>query len=73
MRIGFCPNCRAFRDDPREPFGSCDCRGNLLHETKCDTCDFVMYFQTDDDYCGPEKPIICGACARKMTEEPDEP
>ncbi len=70
MRMGFCPTCKKFYEDEHKAFGACpvDEEHPLLHETKCQFCETKMYFQTTDDYCGPESEhgIICGVCAERM-------
>lgn len=65
---GFCAECKTFSHDPQEAFGRCPrcTRSKLLHRHVCQTCPAELYFQIDDDYCGPDNDILCGDCCRKM-------
>jgi len=61
---GYCQKCERFYPDAQEAFQKCPENHPLLHHHECSICHKTkMYFQTDDDYCGPEKPLICGSCA----------
>lgn len=66
---GFCLKCKKFYEDEHEAFGDCPEGHRLLHETKCQFCEVRMYFQCDDDYCGPDGGIICSGCAKKLASQ----
>lgn len=40
---------------------------NSYHTGKCDRCDNLIGYVTDDDYCGPEK-ILCSDCVKKAMQ-----
>ena len=69
---GYCIKCKAFYEDKWGAFGECPEGHALLHRTDCQFCDVVLYFQSDDDYCGPDNTggIICGICAKKQSLAP---
>jgi len=64
---GYCPRCKRFYPHVGRPFEKCPKNHPLLHPCKCQKCEITLFFQCDDDHCGPyaEWGIYCGACALK--------
>jgi len=65
----FCLKCKKFYPEKGMAFQKCPKGHKLLHRTYCQYCDTSLYFQCDDDYCGPDwdQGIICHNCAKKMS------
>ena len=66
--MGYCAECKKFYPSKNKPFEQCPDGHDLLHPNKCSLCGFTMYFQCDDDYCGPAGPTVCQNCALKQSE-----